>query len=108
MLAEEALRGHIGLVEDVHERNGILTQGCRKDDDFVVFANLIYEFATVRTNLDKNVADAALYIDWQNDVSLVRGREGAVHEGLVHVQNERLLALELFSLGRQQIVARII
>jgi hypothetical protein len=108
VLAEEALRGHVGLVEDIHKRNGILAERGRKDDHFVVLAHLVYEFATVGANLHENVADAALNVDRQNDVSLVRGRERTMHEGLVHVENERLLALELFGLGREQIVARII
>lgn len=71
MLSEQSLRGYILLVENIHQRDGILGETGRENDDFEVLANLVDEFAAVWPHIYENVVDAAFDIDREHDISLV-------------------------------------
>lgn len=71
MLSEQSLRGYILLVENIHQRDSILGETGRENDDLKVLANLVDEFAAVRPDIYENVVDAAFDIDRELDISLV-------------------------------------
>jgi len=64
VLAEQSLWGHFLLIQDVHKGDRILAQTCSKNHYFVIFGDLVDEFAAARPNVDEDVVDSAFDIDW--------------------------------------------
>ena len=86
MLTEQPLRSDTLRVQDVHEGYGILAEAGREYHYLVVFAHLDNKLAAAGPDLHVNVAGAALYVNWQDDVRLISRGEGGVNKRFVNVQ----------------------
>ena len=75
MLSEKSLGSDFVLVQNVHERDGVLGQRSCEDYDFEVFRNLFDERDTAWSNKHVDVADATFNVDREDNVCLVgRGK----------------------------------
>lgn len=86
VVSEKPLRRYFVLVQDIHQRNGILAQRRGKNDNFKVFTNFIKEFAAIRPHFYENIARAPFNVNRKFDVSLAR-LERTMDEGFVDVEN---------------------
>ena len=71
MFSEKALWCHILLVENIHERNGILAQAGSENDNLVILGNLVDELTAARPYVNEFIVDTALYINRQHDICLL-------------------------------------
>ena len=92
MIAEKSLGGDPFRIQDIHERYGILGETCCEDDDLKVFTDFKNEFTAVRSDLDVDVAGAALDINWKDNICLISWTEARVNQSLINVEKQCLAA----------------
>ena len=101
MLSKESLWRNILQIKYVHQRNRILAERSSKNYNFVVFANFVYEFTAVRSNIYKYIVESAFNFYGKYNVSLISLTEGRVHKSFIYIKNECLAATKCFSLWAQ-------
>jgi hypothetical protein len=103
VVSEKSLRRYFVLIQDIHQRNGVLAQRRGENDYFKVFTNFIKEFAAIRPHFYEDIANAPFNVDGKFDVSLA-GLERTMDEGFVDVENQSFAPFEGFCLRTQKVV----
>ena len=104
-LAEEAVPDEVFGVHEVEEGVRVLAEARGEDDDLKVGRDGLQEVVAPRPLDHVDVDDLPVYLDGDDVVGVVYGLEARVHEGLVEVEHEGLLAAVLVELGREHDVA---
>lgn len=97
----ETILDEIVTVEHIQQRICILAQTGREDNDFELPGDSLQESVHEGALQDVDGCHPALNFDVYHEVVVAGGLEGGVDQGLVQVQDERLLAMVLPPHGRQ-------
>mmetsp|Transcript_24842 Transcript_24842/g.80024 ORF Transcript_24842/g.80024 Transcript_24842/m.80024 type:complete len:252 (+) Transcript_24842:174-929(+) len=106
VLAEQARIDDAMDVQLVEQGVGVLGQRCRVHHDLKVTAHAAQELVHTWTLDHVHMVDGALNVDRNDVVRRGDGLERTVHQRLVQIQNETLLALQVRRLLGQQVLDR--
>jgi hypothetical protein len=92
VLAVQSIANDAFRVEFVEQRVGVFTETGRVHDDLVVLGHLDEELLRPRPSTHEYVEDSVVDVHWNNVVGVGRWCEGRVHQRLVQVEHQALLA----------------